>query len=88
MYSCLSGETEKISDNSVVCLMSSSLQMFVHVHKQFPLSYEELSRRNGGKTLVGSDEEDRTHPEGNNKTGSRYNTVVRTCQYQYQAAGD
>lgn len=68
--------------------MSSSLQMFVHVHKQFPLSYEELSRRNGGKTLVGSDEEDRTHPEGNNKTGSRYNTVVRTCQYQYQAAGD
>lgn len=33
-----------------------------YIHEQFPLDDEELSCRHGAETLVGSDEEEGTHP--------------------------
>lgn len=36
-----------------------------YTHKQFPLNDEELSCRHGAETLVGSDEEEGTHPVRN-----------------------
>jgi len=38
-----------------------------YVHKQLPFSDEDLSCRHSAETLVGSDEEEGTHPGGNNK---------------------
>lgn len=51
-------------------LAARLLSLTEYIHKQLPLRDEELSCRHSAETLVGSDEEEGTHPAGSNKPKS------------------
>lgn len=62
MYSCLSREKHITQQFNLESHTHVYGVLMENLHKEFPLSDEELGSRHSTETLVGSDEEEGAHP--------------------------